>query len=342
MFTVDSKPYRADSLAFSPKEIELRDFYSVWLPKNIIDCHAHSGKSEDIDYMEKKTYKHMLSTFPSLTIEESMEMRSLFHPEKKIRSLRFAKTFRGVNHRKVNEYLIESSPDEDRIALFGLPEDPIYTKEMLHHPRVSALKMYYSYVEPSATKIYDFFTPTILETAEVLGIPIILHLPRSYVDCMPCLREMFRDFPRLKISIAHLGPSDFIIDGLEDAFRESSEYPYLSLDTSLNNSSEVISLAFNIFGVGRIMYGSDEPLNLIRGRVYDHPEKGGRLITSYPYHWINEEDHERFSYLAKDSVHWHWVALDALRKAIDSIGLKEDRIVKEQVFHDNAENFFGF
>jgi len=342
MFTVNSELYMADSLNLSMAELSLRDSYAEWLPNTIIDCHAHCGLQEHVEFMERKTYKHMLSTFPSLSLEQSNAMRPMFYPGKIVRSLRFAKTFRGINHRKVNSYLLENSDDFDRIALFGLPDDIVYTNEMLSHPRVTALKMYYSNVEPIADKIYEFFRPAILEVAQALGIPIILHLPHSYVECREDLRQMFADFPRLKISIAHLGPSDFLVDGLEEAFRESADYPYLNLDTSLNNSAEVIKLALSIFGSDRIMYGSDEPLNLIRGKVYQHPEKGGRLITSYPYHWVNQEDHRCFGHLAVGLVHWHWLALNALREAIDSYPISVQGQMKQKIFFGNTQKFFGF
>lgn len=342
MFTVDSAPYMADSLNFSMAEITLRDSYTEWLPSVIIDCHAHAGLPEHVEFMEKKTYKHMLSTFPSLSLEQSEDARSLFHPGKTIRSLRFAKTFRGINHREVNRYLLEKSPTPDRVALFGLADDIDYTNEMMRHPKVSALKMYYSNVEPTADTIYKFFKPAILEVAEGLGIPIVLHLPKSYVECRQELRQMFRDFPQLKISIAHLGPSDFIIEGLEDTFRESADYPHLNLDTSLNNSAEVVKLALDIFGSDRIMYGSDEPLNLIRGKIYQHTEKGGRLITSYPYHWVNLEDHDRFKHLSVGLVHWHWLALEALRTAIELYPFEMRERIKQRIFFENARKFFGF
>lgn len=342
MFIVDSIPYMADSFAFTAEEVALRGSYATWLPPSIIDCHAHCGRYEDVEFMGRKTYKHMISTFPYFTLEQSENARAVFYPGKTVRSLRFAKTFRGINHRKVNDYLLENSPQEDRVALFGLPEDVGYTVGMMHHPKVSALKMYYSYVEPTAERIYQFFKPEILETAQSLGIPIILHMPQPYVECLGDLRQLFKDFPRLKISIAHLGPTDFIIKGLEDAFRESAEYPHLSLDTSLNNSSEVIRLALTVFGPERIMYGSDEPLNLIRGKVYQHPEKGERLITQYPYHWVNQDDHKRFGHLTKGLVHWHWLALNALREAIDAYPVDMQEIVKQKVFFSNAQRFFGF
>ena len=134
--------YLAYSLDFKPEEITLRDSFAEWLPSNIIDCHAHSNLPEHVLGMDEKTYWHMLSTFPSFTIEESEATRKLFFPDKKVRVLRFAKTFRGVDHRRANQYLLEKSGLDDRVALFGLPEDVSYTSKMLHQPRLSALKIF--------------------------------------------------------------------------------------------------------------------------------------------------------------------------------------------------------
>jgi uncharacterized protein len=334
--------YLAHSLAFKSQETALIESFSQWLPERMIDCHAHSNLPEHAEYMTEKTYRHMLSTFPSFTIGESRLISSLLHPGKKVRSLRFAKTFRGINHRKANEYLLEKSDREDRIAIFGLSEDVLYTIEMLRHPRASALKMYYSYVEPTATEIYQCFKPEILEVSESLGIPIILHLPKMIVPGKDDLLKVTRDFPRLKISIAHLGSTKFVVPGLEETYKEIADSPHVSLDTSLNPSPEVVSLALRVFGPKRIMFGSDEPLNLIRSRPYEHPQKGQRIITEYPYHWVDPEEHREYGHLARDAVHCHWLCLDALRQVIDGIAPESREEAKQDIFCDNAAKFFGF
>lgn len=292
--------------------------------------------------MGEKTFRHMLSTFPCFSIEESEKVREVFHPGKSIRSLRFAKTFRGIDHRKVNQYLLSDSPPNDRVALFGLPEDPEYTIRMLLHPRVSALKMYYSYVEPTAKEIYQCFPPEILVAAERFGIPIILHLPRMIVESQDDLMKVVTDFPALRISIAHLGSTKFVVSGLAEAYRRIAEAPNVSMDTSLNPSEEVMKLAIESFGISRIMYGSDEPLNLIRSRPYVHPEKGQRIVTSYQYHWTDPEEHKVYGHLAKGAEHSHWLCLTALRNAIESLPLEMRDQAKQRIFRKNAEAFFGF
>lgn len=335
--------YLANALKFKPEEIELRDEFAEWLPEEMIDCHAHCNRKEDVIAVSEKARMHMLSTFPYYSLEDSARIRNtFFHPGKSVRTLRFAKTFRDINHKAANEYLLQESPAKDRVALFGLPEDVEYTTSMLDHPRVSALKMYYSYVEPTAKTIYEVFKPEILEVAQHLNKPIILHMPRMIVHSADDLEHVLADFPRLRVSIAHLGSTKFVVPGLKEAYAKLAKYENVFLDTSLNPSGDVVRLALECFGSKRIMYGSDEPLHMIRSVPFDHPEKGQRIVTDYPYHWVNASDHARYGHLAKDAVHAHWLSLGAVRSAIESLpnSLQED--AKNRVFFANAKDFFGF
>ncbi len=181
---LSTEDYYVHAYKFNGKEIQIRDTLMEWLPNQIIDAHAHCNLRSHVIEISDKAMGHMLSTFPYFSIRDSVKLRKSFFPGKTIQSLRFAKTFRGLDHRAANKYLLESSPEYDKVALFGLPEDVYYTNRMLHHPRVSALKMYWSYVEPTAKTIYEFFLPEILEEAQALDIPVVLHLPKVIVNCI--------------------------------------------------------------------------------------------------------------------------------------------------------------
>lgn len=338
----NKEAYLAYGLELKPEELRIISEFADWLPENIIDCHAHSNCADHVKYMLEKTYRHMLSTFPSFTIEESQKTQSLLYPGKRVRTLRFAKTFRGIDHKKANQYLLTESPEEDRVALFGLPEDVEYTALMLRNRRVSALKMYYSYVEPTATKIYEFFKPEILEEAQCLNIPIILHLPLIITKSHGDLHQVVRDFPRLRITLAHLGLTKFLVPGLEDVYKEFVGYPQIMLDTALCPSADVVELSLRTFGSDRIMFGSDEPLNLIRSKAYEHPEKGQRIITEYLYHWVDPVEHAQFGHMANGAVHSHWLSMEAIRFAVNRFPKRDRGGLKEKIFHENARDFYGF
>lgn len=335
--------YLKHALQFSAAEDELVEEFEEWLPDNIIDAHSHSNLPEHVSFIADEAYHHMLSTFPSYSIEESEASQKLLHPTKNIRNLRFAKTFRGIAHKAANDYLLNNSPEHDRVALFGLPEDPAYTIDMLQDPRVSALKMYYSYLNPPAKTIYEIFKPEILAAASDNDIPIVLHTPRMIVDSADDVLAMTRDFPDLRVAIAHLGSSKFDVPGLQESYDELAEQTTVMLDTALNPSPDVVRRALTTFGPDRIMFGSDEPLNFIRSVPFIHPIRGQRIATVFPYHWQDPEEHAEYKHLADGAVHSHWLALTALKTVISEYNdPKEQNDIKTRIFHDNAEHFYGF
>lgn len=339
---INREAYLAYARTFSKQEQTLIREFQSWLPNVIIDCHAHCNLSEHVRSIDEHAYNHMLSTFPSFSLTESKEWHALFHPGKTIRSLRFPKTFRGINHRAANLYLLEQSDAEDRAALYGLPDDPEYTIGMLAHSRVSALKMYYSYLEPPAVEIYQYFPKVILEEAQRRDIPIILHPPQRITMCLDQILTLARDFPCLRICLAHLSLTKSVVSGLEEAFTAITAFPQVYFDTALVPSSEVIGMALRIVGPDRIMYGSDEPLHLIRSVPYLHPQKGERLTTEYPYHWIDPADYQEYRHLAVGVTHAHWQALIAIRTAVSTLPKEEQDSAKQKLFHNNAKLFYGF
>ncbi len=339
---IDKDAYIDYAMRFSAREEQLRDMFMDWLPEDIIDSHAHCNRSEDIQTFSPLIQNHMMSTFPSFNLEESKCIQQLFYPGKHIRTLRFCSAFKGINHRAVNQYLLDESPPEDRIALYGLPDGIDYTVAMLQHNRVVGLKMYYLYFELPAKRIYEYFRPEILEEAQARDIPIILHLPQKLLQCQDQLQTLLEDFPRLRVVIAHLGLYKILADGLAECYAHFAHYDNMSMDTALVTSSDVIHLALRTFGSDRILFGSDEPLYLIRSRAYMHPTLGERLTTVYPYHWVNKEEQKQFGHLANGAVHAQWEALSALKKAIERYPQRQRTDIKKRVFCDNARSIYGF
>lgn len=325
--TIDREAYLAYARTFGEQEQGLVREFQSWLPEVIIDCHAHCNLPEHVRSIDERAYNHMLSTFPSFSLEESKEWHTLLHPGKTIRSLRFPKTFRGIDHRAANLYLLEQSSAQDRIALYGLPDDCEYTIGMLVHPRVSAPKMYYSYLEPPATKIYQYFPLVVLEVAQERDIPIVLHPPRRITACLDQIIKLVQDFPRLRVCLAHLSLTKSVVPGLEDALTTIASFPQVHFDTALVPSAEVVAMALQIVGPDRIMYSSDEPLHLIRSIPFLHPQKGERLATEHPYHWVDQADYQAYRHLAAGVTHAHWQALKAIKTAVSALpeGRQESR-----------------
>ena len=99
--------------------------------------------------------------------------------------------------------------------------------------------------------------------------------------------------------LAHLGLSKLAVPGLEKLSPEASRINTVFMDTALNPSADVVAMSLRIFGPERLMFGSDEPLNLIRSVPYEHPEKGQRIVTDYQYHWVDQDEYREYGHLAK-------------------------------------------
>lgn len=342
MKPIPSDAYLAYALSLSQKEKELGKFYKEWLPDELIDCHAHCNLPQHVIDIDEEIYRHMMSTFPSFSLQQSYEAQRIFYPGKGVRTLRFASAFRGIDHRHANEYLLNESKAHDRIALYGIPDDIGYTISMLYHPRVTALKMYPAYFRPRAATIYEYFPPEVLEEAQSIGIPIILHLPRMITDCLSDLLRLIRDFPRLIVILAHLGLPHLPVPGLGEAYAEVAHHETIFMDTAMIPSAEVVEMALKAFGLTRIMFGSDEPLNMIRSTVFEHPIKGQRLITEYFYHWVDPVEHQTFLPLARGITHTQWQALAAIKGALDKLPITRQEAARQSIFHDTAMGVFKF
>ncbi|MBI5369567.1 amidohydrolase family protein [Candidatus Uhrbacteria bacterium] len=332
--------YLAYAQDFSQKERSWQTALMEWLPESITDVHAHANAREHVLKMSSRTRGHMLSTFPFFSIEESRIIRTQFFPNINNRIVRFAQVFGGVDHKAANDYLLKQSGVRDRVALYGLPDDETYTIKELQTQRYVALKMYPSYQEPSAQTIYEYFRPPLLEEAQSLGIPIILHPPRIITNCMEDLLRVLRDFPRLKVVLAHLGLTKMVVPGLRECYRELSHHQNLFTDTSMVPDADVVALAIQEFGTHRVLFGSDEPLYLIRARAYEHPTKGQRLITTYPYHWVDPQEQQQYGHLATGVTHALWPCLQAIRDAIGRLPKSEQSDAKSAIFNDNASACF--
>lgn len=334
--------YLAYSLKLNSREEAHLKTLKNWLPKRIIDCHAHCNLSSHVKRMPIKASSSMISTFMFFSYENSILHNKLLFPGSRIQTLRFPNVFTGIDAKAANRYLRRVSGTLDRVALLGIQDDETYTVNQMRKYRPAALKMYYAFPTKNATTIAECISDSVLRVAEELSIPIILHLPTVITNSWPELVSLAKRFPNLKVCIPHLGSTKFVIPGLVNAYKQVAANTSFYLDTSLNTSPDVIALALKCFGPERIMYGTDQPLDLIRAKPYIHPKLGQRLITEYQYHWVNKTEQRAYGKLAINLVHSHWQATLALKSAIDMRPKAQHEEVKHKIFYYNAKKFYEF
>jgi len=335
-----SDSYLEYALRLKQQEVIVRQSINSLLPDNIIDSHSHSGLREHITYISPEILKRPGSTFLSFSLNQSKVLGRILYQKNNIRYLRFGFPIFGIDFKKANQYLVDNCQPQDKIALVGIPYDIEYTIRELRSRRFSALKIYpVSSSEIGVNNIYDFFKKEILEEAQSLNIPIILHLPKSISHSIDDLKKLLKDFSSLRVVLAHIGLSRSYSPELVNVFEEFVNSDLLLFDTSTVCSKDVIRLAINLFGENRIIFGSDEPFNLIRWKIISLEDGSSCYMSDFHYHWIPQDLYKKYKHLAKTSIHCHWQSIDAITKAIPH--KKMDHVLNK-IFYENSAYHFGF
>ena len=99
----------------------------------------------------------------------------------------------------------------------------------------------------------------VFQTAQRLGVPVMIHTGVGVPFTMPCLViPRARSFPDVRIVLAHAGNSDFG----EEALIVAREFENIYLETSWNTVSWIQKFITSL-GAQRVMMGSDLPTNIM-------------------------------------------------------------------------------
>lgn len=335
------------SLAFSLKEKQMIQDIGKWLPDLIIDTHTHLTPASCLEDVPSEIQKQMCATFTFLSNEESEKIKSDLYPNKEIISLRMAMPFKGINHRNVNSYLSESISANYQPVFYGIPDNIDYTINGMKDERFKALKMYpFYFVNPDGT-IYQYFKPEILKEADDLSLPIILHLPTKVTNCLGQLETLLNTFTKLPVILAHMGREREYTTKLAKTYSILKEYPNLFLETSTVPSVDVFKSALENFGENRIIFGSDEPYNLIRATVVNLENEKQRFLATYDYNWVDKDEQKKLTLQFPDKssslILMHFQNLYALKESLDQsfLSIQDRERVKNKIFSVNAASIFN-
>jgi predicted TIM-barrel fold metal-dependent hydrolase len=218
-----------------------------------------------------------------------MKVNRIFYPGSRVKMLVSPIPYRGINHRVANNYITHHASKNPLIlpVLYGIPDDIKYTISNLETGEFYGLKMFRGYFSPPSGKITEYFPIQVLKYCEKVDIPIILHLPSNVIASRKELITIAEKFPQLKIILAHMGLAYLPLKGLKKTFILLSKHQNIFLDTWMVTFTKIFKTAIDIFGYHRIIFGTDQPFNLIRGEMYKDPIFGIKIATEYPYHWID-------------------------------------------------------
>lgn len=347
---IDMHAYLAHALRFNAAELQAQSTVLPVLPPRVIDMHSHLGRPEDVASIDAALYANIISTYMHFTHEEHLQVRAMLWPRGvELLQVAFCFPFRGVDIRQGNRYVQDVARRDASFVplLTGDPSDVAYTRQELETGRWSGLKMYAEQLYQPAQRITDFFPHPVLEVANALHLPIILHLPHTLLQDYPELLQLAARYPRLPVVVAHFGMARGAPEEIAAALRATAPYATIFYDTSWFKDPRVFQLGLALLGPERILYATDQPFNLMRAQFVQHPTLGERIVSDYPYHWADPQEQQFYretTGLQGDTLlNFHFAGLLALWEALEAHYPQEDerRRASEMLFYQNASQLLS-
>lgn len=326
---------------------ELKDF----LPKNIIDCHCHVWKDEQIQRSESEMARSVV--WPWLVakdnpIEDLIETYKIMFPDKNVSALMFANPSQDMpSLKRMNDYVSECSKQVGFPALyFSHPKQSgKEVEEQILKGGFLGIKSYLDLADPSIPtgdiRIYDFFPHEHLKVLNEMGGIVMCHIPRSLRFKDPVnladIKEIATMYPKMKFIVAHIGRA-YIPSDMGNALEYLEPCKNLIYDFCANTSDYAMEKTLRSVGSSRMMFGSDFPIlrmrmrrieengtyiNVVPPKIYGDPSQDPHLRETTP------EDAENLTYFMYEEIL-------AMKRAVKNIGLGKDDV--ENLFFNNANS----
>ena len=330
-------------------EKELKDF----LPDKMLDIHTHVWLDSLAEVPPELELSRTVS-WPSLvakdnSIEDIQETFRLLFPGKDVKSLMFANHIYTRNGAiGNNNYVSSVSKKHGWPALYY--SHPTQTADEIEYEIrkggflgiKSYLDLVPGYIPLAEIRIFDFLPKQQLKKLDEMGAIVMLHIPRHGRLKDPVnleqILEIKREFPKLKLIIAHIGRA-YTKEDIGNAFTDYLyKAPDLMYDFSANSCEyAMIELIRNV-GPEHVMYGTDMPI--LRMRTH-RIEENGTYINLIPPGLYGDPSHD--SHLrevspeeAKKITFFVYEELLAFKRACIKLNMTKKDV--EDMMYNNAYN----
>lgn len=318
--------------------------FDGFLPEQIFDAHVHLFDANCFEpgtaLPPKNCYRRFGGTF---TREQFLGWAADWLPNRNLSFNSFGHPSVDISRDRSAAY---TGTISDNRRFFGMalvsPHDSVATIESRirdHH--LIGYKPYLNFVDWKASSeimIDDMLPAAQMELANELGLIVTLHIPRPDRLSDPINQAQMVDlcnrYPNVPIIFAHIGRAYFLnnIIGQLDAL---AACPNAYLDTAMVNHEGVLEYAFRHFPRERILFGSDAPIALLRGKSVE-------INNQYAY--LMAEDYEIGTSIVDTNravafTTFFYEQLRGIKLAATRAGLPPTEV--EQLFYGNAQNVFA-
>ena len=322
------------------------DHLEGWLPQHIIDAHTHVANPDHrLEPMteERRRQFWVAEVADSIRADEADRCLRTVFPGRRITCVAMASPDLAFDIEANNDYVRTECLRFGWHALSVLrPQwaaDRVAAE--LARPGVVGLKPYYSLISHDPLTrdrhieagIFDFLPHHALEVLDERRAWLTLHVPKAdrlpHPDNLREVREIRRRYPRIALVIAHLGRC-YTEPHAREGLPPLADDPGLVFDISAVLNPAVLRLALELFGPGRLLYGTDNPVFYMRGRRQWH---GRRYVnrTDRDFHFNQQREAPE---VEATYTLYMYEALRALKTVCGELGLGRDHI--EAIFHGNA------
>ena len=328
---------------------ELQDF----LPDQIIDIHTHLWLDEHKNHTADEFSRVVSWPFKVAkdnSIDDLQETYRLMFPGKQVTPLMFSNASQADDIDRLNKYVQESAAAAGYPALLFTP--PWWSGGELESKIAGGgflgVKVYLnlspSYIPMPEIRIFDFLTPGHLHVLNRLGLIAMLHIPRNGRLKDPVnieqIIEINRNFPRVKLVLAHVGRA-YCPEDLGDAFERLKKCDGLLWDFCANTNGDVFTELLRSFSYEQIMFGSDLPI--LRMRMRRICENGSyiNIVPKGLYGDVSGDPHMRevAGAEAERLTFFMYEELRAMKQACTACGIPPAG--REALFYTNAKRVLG-
>lgn len=322
--------------------------FSEFLPAEIVDSHVHLWKK---DFFKEDIPESRLKQNPALdqdiidgfTFEDFKNTVEKIFPGKKCNGLFFGLPIKEADLNKMNKYISGICKDNSSHGLYNPRHDLEEIPKDFFKNRFIGFKPYPELVSFTAPKdfskldidvsMFDFISKKVFEFSQEYGLILLIHIPRAGRlndrRNIEEIKAIGKKYPNIKIILAHAGRS-YCYSDIKDSIEYLKEVKNLYVDTAMINSFPVNKVLIEELGSERILYGSDLPIAIFKGKNIDINNRHYFVTNTHKAWSLSSEEMRLDSF-----TFFIYEIIRAIRVAAKSLNLSKEDI--DNIFYLNAK-----
>lgn len=244
------------------------------LPEKILDAHVHTFSKDffppGFEFSPRSCYNKFNGEFPVSLWRELMKE---LLPEQEV----WLNCFSSPNLKVDRDRLPDVNGKNEFVMALISPADSVeQLKKRIEGTGAVGVKPYLNFAadhygkKSNDVEVKDMLTPDQLAYLNEKGMAITFHIPRSARFADPLnqrqMLELCEQYPDIKFIYAHIGRAYFMKNIKESNLTDFVQYPNAFFDTAMVNSVDILKYTYDHFPAERILFGSDSPIALLRGK----------------------------------------------------------------------------